>query len=107
MGACVSSLRVRLEPPFSIFPRALVAASLVVSPAAGFAQDLSPRDRDKPWPVPNYHVLTETPSRDAAIQNFRFRVKVKGGDRLLWSGDMWLGEYDGARFDTDLQDINP
>ncbi|MGB3472987.1 MAG: hypothetical protein WBA51_19395 [Erythrobacter sp.] len=103
----MSSLRASLDPAFRVFLIGVLTASLFVSAEAGFAQDRSPRDHDKPRSIPNYHILTDTPRRDTAAQNFHFLVKVKGGNRLLGAGDLWLGEYDGARFETDLQDINP
>ncbi|WP_156423727.1 hypothetical protein [Erythrobacter sp. YT30] len=93
------------------FPRialiSLVSVSVLLAPSDGLAQDGTPRERDKPREMPNIHYFTETPRRDTALQNFHFFVKVMGKDRQLWSGDLWLAEYDGARIEIDLQDINP
>jgi hypothetical protein len=80
---------------------------LLIAPADAFAQDGTPHAEDKPREFPNYHYFTQTPRRDTALQNFRFSVTVRGGDRLLWAGDLWLSEYEGARVETDLQDVNP
>ncbi|MEE4288718.1 MAG: hypothetical protein V2J14_05060 [Erythrobacter sp.] len=83
----------------------MLGAMLAVAPAS--AQDRSPKDRDQPRAIPNYHMLTDTPRRDTREQNFVVRATVTGEGRLLWSGDLYLAEYNGARFETDLQDIDP
>ncbi|WP_143738199.1 hypothetical protein [Erythrobacter donghaensis] len=89
------------------WPGIIAAALLVLAPAAALAQGTPPREHDKPREMENTHWFTKTPRRDTPLQNFRFEVKVTGGDRLLWAGDLYLSEYEGARFETDLQDINP
>lgn len=101
------SLRVRLDRLSRIAQIGLVSASLLFAPSSGLAQDGTPRERDKPREIPNIHYFTETPRRDTSLQNFHFFAKIMGNDRLLWSGDLWLAEYDGARLEADLQDINP
>ena len=97
----MSKLRVFLERILGIIGLALV----LVAPA--LAQGAPPREHDKPREMGNIHYFTKTPRRDTSLQNFRFEVRVTGGDRLLWAGELYLSEYEGARFETDLQDINP
>lgn len=82
-------------------------AMVLVAPADALAQGAPPREHDKPREMENIHYFTKTPRRNTPLQNFRFEVTVRGGDRLLWSGELYLSEYEGARFETDLQDINP
>ena len=98
----MSKLRVFLERMLK-----LVLALVLVAPAGVLAQVPPPREGDKPREMENIHWFTLTPRRDTPLQNFRFEVKVTGGDRLLWAGELYLSEYEGARFETDLQDINP
>lgn len=90
----------------SSFFRGFVCAVLIAFPTCVSANAHPPRDHDKPRAIPNFHVLTDTPRRDSDEQNFAFFVSVKGAGRVLWSGDLYLAEYNGARLETDLQDVN-
>ncbi|MDJ0978018.1 MAG: hypothetical protein QNI87_05740 [Erythrobacter sp.] len=87
--------------------RAAIAAGCAAALGApSQAQVHAPRDSDKPRPIPNYHVLTDTPRRNTSQQNFLFRAEISGAGRLLWAGDLHLAEYNGARIETDLRDID-
>lgn len=99
----MSNLRVFLERLSGLAAGALLA----LAPAAALGQGFPPNERDKPREMENIHYFTTTLRRDTPLQNFRFEVKVTGGDRLLWGGELYLSEYEGARFETDLQDVNP
>lgn len=101
------SLRAGNSSLEKVLLHATLVAILLALPAQSGAQDRSARDRDKPRAIPNYHVLTDTPRRDTAEQNFAFFVSVKGRERVLWAGELYLAEYNGARIETDLQDVNP
>ncbi|WP_152553439.1 hypothetical protein [Erythrobacter longus] len=103
----MSSLRADKKVLQSFPLRGLACALLIAVPAYAGANAQPPRDRDQPRAIPNYHVLTDTPRRDTAQQDFAFFVSVKGGGRVLWSGELYLAEYNGARLETDLQDVNP
>lgn len=101
------NLRVGNSPLGKVLFHAAFGAVLLAMPSQSGAQDRSARDRDKPRTIPNYHVLTDTPRRNTTEQNFVFSVSVKGKGRVLWAGDLSLAEYNGARIETDLQDVNP
>ena len=84
----------------------LAAGSLALaSPAA--AQPDAPLESELPRPIPNYHILTDTPRKGTPEQNFRMTLTLAGEGSTLWSGDLVLAEYNGARIETDIQDTNP
>jgi len=103
----VLSLRVGNSSLQKVAIYATLGAVLFALPAHSGAQDRSARDHDKPRAIPNYHVLTDTPRRNTDEQNFAFFVSIKGRGRVIWAGDLFLAEYNGARIETDVQDVNP
>jgi hypothetical protein len=99
----VSNLRAFRKRFFGI----VLTGLLVFAPAAASAQGYRPTEEDKPREFPNIYYFTQKDRRDTPLQNFRFEVKVTGGERLIWAGELYLSEYEGARIETDLRDINP
>ena len=83
----------------------LIAAALSAANPAK-AQSHEPMESELPRPIPNFHILTDTPRKGTPEQNFRVRLTVTGEGRLLWSGDLALAEYNGARIETDIQDTD-
>lgn len=74
-------------------------------PAA--AQMREPLESELPRSIPNFHILTDTPRKGTPEQNFRVRLSITGKGLLLWSGDLVLAEYNGARIESDIQDTDP
>lgn len=84
---------------------ALATSWACAAPAA--AQDNAPLASELPRPIPHYHILTDTPRKGTPEQNFRIRLAITGEGQALWSGDLVLAEYNGARIEADIQDTNP
>lgn len=70
------------------------------------AQSHEPMESELPRRLPNFHILTDTPRKGTPEQNFRIRLAITGDGRLLWSGDLVLAEYNGARIESDIQDTD-
>lgn len=68
------------------------------------AQIRDPLPSELPRPIPNFHILTDTPRKGTPEQNFRIALTVTGEGRTLWSGDLVLAEYNGARIESDIHD---
>lgn len=83
---------------------AALAATLA---SAAAAQQREPMESDLPRPIPNFHILTDTPRKGTPEQNFRVRLSITGEGRILWAGDLLLAEYNGARIESDIQDTDP
>lgn len=83
----------------------VLAASVLLVPSTVEARP--PSDSDRPRDIMNYHMLTDTGRRNTHEQNFRFFAEIKTGRRVIWAGELYLAEYNGARIEMDLRDVNP